>query len=41
MFDIEKEDIALCSNQLLRLVKGFDKQHPNLNNLRKFGKLNL
>jgi hypothetical protein len=41
MFEIEKEDVTLCSSQLLKLVKGFDKQHPNLGNLRKFGKLNF
>lgn len=38
---VEREQVSDCSSYLLKLVKNFDRQHPNLTNLKKFGKLNL
>ncbi|CAD8127463.1 unnamed protein product [Paramecium sonneborni] len=38
---IENSDAMESANQLLNFAKGFDKQYPNLENLKKFSKFQL
>ncbi|CAD8082112.1 unnamed protein product [Paramecium primaurelia] len=38
---LDYKDSITCANRLLELAKGFEKQFPNLENLKKFGKFRI
>lgn len=38
---MDNSDAMDSANKLLNLAKGFDKQYPNLENLKKFSKFQL